>query len=341
MSVMIKEAALSEQEMVAEAERALEDISKVREAVGAVIFGQESVVERTLVALLAGGHALLVGVPGLAKTKLVETLGTVLGLDARRVQFTPDLMPSDILGSEVMEQDDNGRRSFRFIPGPIFTQLLMADEINRASPRTQSALLQSMQEYHVTVAGARHDLPSPFHVLATQNPLEQEGTYELPEAQLDRFMYHIEVNYPSLQEEEQVLARASSLPASPPKPVLTGERVRAMQATIAGVHCSNYMVSYVARLIRATRPGDPFAPDYVNDLVEWGAGPRAGQYLIAGGKALAAMDGRPSVAPADIQALAVPALRHRVAPNFQAQADGVTSVDLVTRVLEATPVPKG
>ncbi|MEP4421710.1 MAG: AAA family ATPase, partial [Nitratireductor sp.] len=192
MGVTVKQQAIDEKQMIAAAEGALADISRTREAVGRVVFGQETVVERTMVAILAGGHALLVGVPGLAKTKLVETLGTVLGLDSRRIQFTPDLMPSDILGSEVMEQDDNGKRYFRFIPGPVFSQLLMADEINRASPRTQSALLQSMQEYHVTVAGARHDLPAPFHVLATQNPLEQEGTYPLPEAQLDRFLMQVD-----------------------------------------------------------------------------------------------------------------------------------------------------
>ena len=205
MSVMLKEAPIGETEMIAEAERALADISRVRDGVGRVIFGQQSVVERTLVALFAGGHALLVGVPGLAKTKLVETLGVVLGMESRRVQFTPDLMPSDILGSEVMEQDEHGKRSFRFIRGPIFAQLLMADEINRASPRTQSALLQSMQEYHVTVAGQRHDLPSPFHVLATQNPVEQEGTDPLPEAQLDRFLMRVDVVNPQVDAERRIL----------------------------------------------------------------------------------------------------------------------------------------
>ncbi|TIT88877.1 MAG: AAA family ATPase, partial [Mesorhizobium sp.] len=211
MSVMIKESPLSDKAMIEEAEKALADISKVRDAVGRVIFGQEAVVERTLVALLAGGHALLVGVPGLAKTKLVETLGIVLGLDSRRVQFTPDLMPSDILGSEVMEQDEFGKRSFRFISGPIFTQLLMADEINRASPRTQSALLQAMQEYHVTIAGVRHDLPSPFHVLATQNPLEQEGTYPLPEAQLDRFLMQVDILYPEIEAERRILLETTGV----------------------------------------------------------------------------------------------------------------------------------
>ena len=232
MSMMIKEAPISDRDMVAEAEKALADISKVRTGVGRVIFGQENVVERALVALLAGGHALLVGVPGLAKTKLVETLGVVLGLDARRIQFTPDLMPSDILGSEVMEQDDNGRRSFRFIPGPVFAQLLMADEINRASPRTQSALLQSMQEYHVTIAGARHDLPSPFHVLATQNPLEQEGTYPLPEAQLDRFLMQIDILYPEIEAERRILHETTGVEDARAENVLTPQRLKDIQLLI-------------------------------------------------------------------------------------------------------------
>ena len=216
MSVMVKESPIDEKQMIAEAEKALSDISRIRDGVGKVIFGQESVIERTLVAILAGGHALLVGMPGLAKTKLVETLGVVLGLDARRIQFTPDLMPSDILGSEVMEQDDIGKRSFRFIRGPIFAQLLMADEINRASPRTQSALLQSMQEYHVTIAGARHDLPAPFHVLATQNPLEQEGTYPLPEAQLDRFLMQVDILYPEIEAEWRIVLETSGVDEAKP-----------------------------------------------------------------------------------------------------------------------------
>jgi MoxR-like ATPase len=249
MSVIIKQAQISEKEMVAEAEKALSDISRVREGVGRVIFGQESVVERTLVALLAGGHALLVGVPGLAKTKLVETLGVVLGMDARRIQFTPDLMPSDILGSEVMEQDELGKRSFRFIPGPIFAQLLMADEINRASPRTQSALLQSMQEYHVTVAGARHDLPSPFHVLATQNPLEQEGTYPLPEAQLDRFLMQIDILYPELEAERRILLETTGVEDARAQNVLTPDRLgpgpRASQALTL---CARARALYDGRL---------------------------------------------------------------------------------------------
>ncbi|MGB6118812.1 MAG: AAA family ATPase, partial [Mesorhizobium sp.] len=228
MSVITRESAMSEKEMVAEAERALEDISNIRKGVARVIFGQEQVVERTLVAILAGGHALLVGVPGLAKTKLVETLGVVLGLDSSRIQFTPDLMPSDILGSEVMETDEHGKRSFRFLPGPIFAQLLMADEINRASPRTQSALLQSMQEYHVTVAGHRHDLPQPFHVLATQNPLEQEGTYPLPEAQLDRFLMQVDILYPELAAERRILLETTGVEEARPANMLTAERLAAI-----------------------------------------------------------------------------------------------------------------
>ena len=253
MSMMIKEAPISDRDMVAEAEKALADISRVRTGVGRVIFGQENVVERALVALLAGGHALLVGVPGLAKTKLVETLGIVLGLDARRIQFTPDLMPSDILGSEVMEQDDNGRRSFRFIPGPVFAQLLMADEINRASPRTQSALLQSMQEYHVTIAGARYDLPSPFHVLATQNPLEQEGTYPLPEAQLDRFLMQIDILYPAIEAERRILHETTGVEDAKAENVLTPQRLKDIQQLIRRMPVSEAVLEAILALVRSAQ----------------------------------------------------------------------------------------
>jgi len=316
------------------------DVNALMDEVAKVIIGQEEVLKLMLAACFSRGHCLLVGVPGLAKTSMVKALAGALDLPFKRIQFTPDLMPSDITGTEVLG-DEEGRRVFRFVPGPLFASVILADEINRTPPKTQAALLEAMQEHQVTVANQSHALPDPFLVIATQNPIEQEGTYELPEAQLDRFMVQIEVNYPTLQEEEQVLARASLGPSLQLSPALSGERVREIQALIAGVHCSNYMVSYVARLIRATRPGDPFAPAFVNELVEWGAGPRAGQFLIHGGKALAAMDGRPTVSPADIQVLAIPVLRHRVAANFQAQADGVSSVDIVTRVLEATPIPKG
>jgi len=316
------------------------DVNSLLDEVAKAIIGQDEVLRLMLAACFARGHCLLVGVPGLAKTSMVKTLAAALELPFKRIQFTPDLMPGDITGTEVLVEED-GKRTFRFVPGPLFASVLLGDEINRTPPKTQAALLEAMQERQVTVANRTHPLPDPFLVIATQNPIEQEGTYELPEAQLDRFMFQIEVNYPTLQEEELVLARASIGFPAPIHPALSGDRVREMQQLIAGVHCSNYMVSYVARLIRATRPGDPFAPGFVNELVEWGAGPRAGQYLIHGGKALAAMDGRPTVSPADIQALALPVMRHRVAPNFQAQADGVNSVELVRRVLEATPIPKG
>ncbi|MCO5070475.1 MAG: MoxR family ATPase [Rhizobiaceae bacterium] len=333
MSVMMKEAALTEQEMVAEAERALADISRVRDGVGKVIFGQESVVERTLVALLAGGHALLVGVPGLAKTKLVETLGTVLGLDERRIQFTPDLMPSDILGSEVMEQDDHGKRSFRFIPGPIFAQLLMADEINRASPRTQSALLQSMQEYHVTVAGHRHDLPAPFHVLATQNPLEQEGTYPLPEAQLDRFLMQVDILYPELDAERRILIETTGIDEQRAQQVLTAERLKEIQLLIRRMPVPESVVEAILALVRAARPGQGNAE--TDKHVAWGPGPRASQALTLCARARALYDGRLAPSVDDVRALAEPVLQHRMALTFAARAEGMSVRDVVARLVKA------
>jgi len=332
MSAMTKEPALSDSEMVAQAERALADISKVRQGVGTVIFGQESVVERSLVALLAGGHALLVGVPGLAKTKLVETLGIVLGLDARRIQFTPDLMPSDILGSEVMDQDDHGKRSFRFIPGPIFAQLLMADEINRASPRTQSALLQSMQEYHVTVAGARHDLPAPFHVLATQNPLEQEGTYPLPEAQLDRFLMQIDILYPELEAERRILIETTGVHEAKASNVLTPQRLREIQVLIRRMPVPESVVEAILSLVRAARPGQGNAD--TDKHVAWGPGPRASQALTLCARARALFDGRLAPSIDDVRALAEPVLQHRMALTFAARAEGMTVRDAVSRLVK-------
>jgi MoxR-like ATPase len=333
MSVMIKEAAIGEREMIAEAEKALDDISKVREGVGRVIFGQESVVERTMVALLAGGHALLVGVPGLAKTKLVETLGVVLGLDSRRVQFTPDLMPSDIIGSEVMEQDENGRRSFRFIPGPIFAQLLMADEINRASPRTQSALLQSMQEYHVTVAGARHDLPSPFHVLATQNPLEQEGTYPLPEAQLDRFLMQIDILYPDVAAERRILLETTGVEDAKPQNVLDPARLKAIQLLIRRMPVPESVVETILNLVRSARPGQGNVE--TDKHVAWGPGPRASQALTLCARARALYDGRLAPSEDDVLALAEPVLQHRMALTFAARAEGMSVRDVIARLVKA------
>ncbi len=333
MSVaVIKEPLLSEREMVAEAEKALADISKVRAGVGSVIFGQEGVVERTLVALLAGGHALLVGVPGLAKTKLVDTLGVVLGLDARRIQFTPDLMPSDILGSEVMEQDEGGRRSFRFIPGPVFAQLLMADEINRASPRTQSALLQSMQEYHVTIAGARHDLPSPFHVLATQNPLEQEGTYPLPEAQLDRFLMQIDVPYPEIDAERRILLETTGVDEAHAENVLTPERLKEVQTLIRRMPVPETVVEAILSLVRSARPGQGDAETDRN--IAWGPGPRASQALTLCTRARALYDGRLAPSVDDVKALAEPVLQHRMALTFAARAEGMTVRDVIARLVK-------
>jgi MoxR-like ATPase len=332
MSIVVKEPALTEAEMVAQAESALSDIARVRENVGEVIFGQEAVVERCIVAILAGGHALLVGVPGLAKTKLVETLGTVLGLDGRRIQFTPDLMPSDIIGSEVMDQDDTGRRSFRFIKGPLFAQLLMADEINRASPRTQSALLQSMQEYHVTVAGERHDLPRPFHVLATQNPLEQEGTYPLPEAQLDRFLMQVDVNYPDLEAERRILLATTGVAEASARPVLGAERLAEIQKLVRLMPVPESVVEAILKLVRSARPGEGHAE--TDRYVAWGPGPRASQALMLCARARALYDGRLAPSIDDVAALAEPVLQHRMALNFAARAEGKTVRDVVARLVK-------
>jgi len=333
MGVMAKNTAISDADMIAEAEAALADLARVREGVGKVIFGQETVVERTMVAILAGGHALLVGVPGLAKTKLVETRGTVLGLDARRVQFTPDLMPSDILGSEVMEQDEAGKRFFRFLPGPIFAQLLMADEINRASPRTQSALLQAMQEYHVTIAGARHDLPAPFHVLATQNPLEQEGTYPLPEAQLDRFLMQVDILYPELEAERRILLETTGMADSRAENVVTAERLRAIQSLVRRMPVPESVVEAILTLVRSARPGNGNAD--TDKHVAWGPGPRASQALTLCARARALYDGRLAPSVDDIHALAEPVLQHRMALTFAARAEGMNVRDVVARLVKA------
>ncbi len=333
MSAMTREIGISETDMIAEAEKALADISKIRDGVGRVIFGQESVVERTMVAILAGGHALLVGVPGLAKTKLVETLGVVLGLDSRRIQFTPDLMPSDILGSEVMEQDEQGKRGFRFLPGPIFAQLLMADEINRASPRTQSALLQAMQEYHVTVAGARHDLPSPFHVLATQNPLEQEGTYPLPEAQLDRFLMQVDILYPELAAERRILLETTGTVDAKAENVLTAERLRQIQLLIRRMPVPESVVEAILTLVRSARPGNGNAD--TDKHVAWGPGPRASQALTLCARARALFDGRLAPSIDDVHALAEPVLQHRMALTFAARAEGMHVRDIIARLVKA------
>lgn len=325
------ETGLDEKAVIAAAEHALADIALVRKEVGKVIFGQESVVEQTMLAILSGGHALLVGVPGLAKTKLVATLGTVLGLSSSRIQFTPDLMPSDILGSEVMDQDENGKRSFRFVPGPIFTQLLMADEINRASPRTQSALLQAMQEYHVTVAGRANDLPRPFHVLATQNPLEQEGTYPLPEAQLDRFLLQVDVNYPDLAAERRILLETTGTGEAHAGQAITSARLQEIQTLIRQMPIGETVLDAILSLVRSARPGNGNAA--TDKQVAWGPGPRAGQALMLCARARALYDGRLAPSVDDVLALAEPVLQHRMALTFAARAEGISVRDVIASLV--------
>jgi MoxR-like ATPase len=314
--------------LVAEVELLGDRLQRVRNSVGHVIFGQQEVVEQTLITLLSGGHALLVGVPGLGKTKLVETLGAVLGLDARRVQFTPDLMPADIIGSEVLEESEGGRRAFRFLPGPVFCQLLMADEINRASPRTQSALLQAMQEQRVAVAGVVHPLPVPFHVLATQNPIEQEGTYPLPEAQLDRFLLEVEVGYPDEAAERAMLLATTGTREAKPAAALTGPELIAAQALIRSIPVGDSVLNAILKLVRSARPeGSPL--EAVHKQLAWGPGPRAAQALMLATRARAVLDGRLAPSVEDVLALAEPVLRHRMALNFAARADGVQLGDVI------------
>lgn len=333
MSVAVTPETANPEQIVAEAERALADIARIRESIGTVIFGQEKVIERTLVAVLAGGHALLVGVPGLAKTKLVETLGTVLGLSGQRIQFTPDLMPSDIIGSEVMELDADGRRAFRYLKGPIFAQLLMADEINRASPRTQSALLQAMQEYHVTVAGQRYDLPAPFHVLATQNPLEQEGTYPLPEAQLDRFLMQIDILYPELAAERRILLETTGAFEAKAYAIVNAERLIQMQALVRRMPVSESVVEAILKLVRSARPDAD--NEHAKKHIAWGPGPRASQALMLCARARALYEGRLAPSVDDVKALAEPVLQHRMALNFAARADGMHIRDVIANLVKA------
>jgi MoxR-like ATPase len=316
--------------IVRSAEQVSGQIRAARDAIATVIFGQERVVENTLVTILSGGHALLIGVPGLAKTKLVETLGVTLGLDAKRIQFTPDLMPADILGSEVLDETEKGRRQFRFVPGPVFCQLLMADEINRASPRTQSALLQAMQEHHVTVAGVRHDLPKPFHVLATQNPIEQEGTYPLPEAQLDRFMFQIDVPYPSLEAERRMLfATTGEEDEMAAKVLKTAELISAQRLTRL-IPVGEQVTDAILRVVRAARPGEDASKE-INHGVAWGPSPRASQALMLGIRARALLQGRLSPSIDDVAELIGPVFKHRMALNFTARAEGETIEAIIAR----------
>jgi len=317
----------------------LEEINQIHEAymalkheVGKVIVGQEKVIEELLIALFAGGHCLLVGVPGLAKTLLISTVAKALDLKFSRIQFTPDLMPSDITGTEILEEEaGTGKRAFRFVKGPVFANVILADEINRTPPKTQAALLQAMQEHQVTAGGETFELELPFFVLATQNPIEQEGTYPLPEAQLDRFMFHINVEYPSEEEELEIVEKTTSRPMAEPMPVLDAEKILRIQELVRQVPISKHVLEYAIRLVRATRDGSiPGIKDYVG----WGAGPRAGQHLVLGSKVRAIMEGRPTPACDDIRKIAPPVLRHRIVTNFNADADGVTAEEIIKSLLE-------
>ncbi len=303
-------------------------LQEARTEIGKAIFGQNEVIDRILITLMSGGHVLLIGVPGLAKTLMVDTTAKVLGLGSNRIQCTPDLMPADILGSEVLEQSETGKRDFRFIKGPIFTQFLMADEINRASPRTQSALLQAMQEGGVTVGGKHYDLPKPFHVLATQNPIEQEGTYPLPEAQLDRFLMQIDVDYPDEESERTVILATTSNRDNSVKTVLKDGELLAIQSLVRDMPVGEAVVTAILKLVRAARPG-PDAAAIINDYVFWAPGPRAAQALMLAIRARALLEGRPAPSTDDVTALAEAVLKHRMALNYQARADGITLHDVI------------
>ncbi len=323
----------TQDDIVPRIEAAGERLRRVHKAAASVIFGQDLVIERTLVTLLAGGHALLIGVPGLAKTLLVDTLGKVLGLESKRIQFTPDLMPSDIIGSEVLEDSPNQRRSFRFIAGPIFTQLLMADEINRASPKTQSALLQAMQEHHVTVAGQRHDVPTPFHVLATQNPLEQEGTYPLPEAQLDRFLLQIDVTYPDLAAERRMLFATTGVEERKLEAIFSAQELMTAQRLVRQIPVPDKVVEAILKLVRSARP-DEGADEETRRFIAWGPGPRASQALTLAVRAKALIDGRLAPSVDDVIALAEPVLKHRMALSFTARTEGQEIGAVIARLTQ-------
>jgi MoxR-like ATPase len=326
--------------VAASTESLLSAATRLRAEVAKRIVGQDRVVEEVLMAMLAGGHALLVGVPGLAKTLMIRSIAEAMRLDFRRIQFTPDLVPSDITGTEILEDDPTtGKRQFRFVHGPIFTNILLADEINRTPPRTQAALLEAMQERHVTAAGQTMLLPKPFFVLATQNPIEQEGTYPLPEAQLDRFIFDIRIDYPDEAEEVGILRATTVVDRTQLQPVISGEETLALQQLVRELPAAEPALLYAARLARATRPGRPEAPPIVKQYVRWGAGPRAGQALILGAKAHALLHGRHAVSPEDIRRVALPVLRHRVLVNFAAEAEGVTTEQVVEALLSHVEPP--
>jgi MoxR-like ATPase len=305
-----------------------------------VVVGQGEVIEQVLAAIFTRGHCLLVGVPGLAKTLMVSSISQILSTSFKRIQFTPDLMPSDITGTMVLDELQDGKREFRFVRGPIFANVVLADEINRTPPKTQAALLEAMQERQVTAGQETYKLPDPFFVIATQNPIEQEGTYPLPEAQLDRFMFNIKVDYPTLDDERQIVAMSAKDNKPEVTKVLTGERIMAWQKLVQKIEVPGFVIDFIVKLVRSTRPKDPTAPDLVKRLVDWGAGPRAGQFLVRAGQAFAAMDGRPSVAIDDVKKGAIPVLRHRVSANFQAQAEGKSSDDIVSELLKVVSEPE-
>jgi len=317
-------------------EEAADLVARLDAEVGRAIIGQQRVRREILTCLLAGGHCLLRGVPGLAKTLLIKTLADAVSLKFSRIQFTPDLMPSDILGTELIEDDAaGGKRHVRFVPGPVFANIILADEINRTPPRTQAALLEAMQEYQVTVGGIRYPLERPLFVLATENPIEQEGTYPLPEAQLDRFMFNVVIDYPELDDERRILAETTTTAGASVRRVATGDSIEAASALVRALPAASNVIDYALRLIRATRPDDPSAPTPVKEWIRWGVGPRAGQALVLGAKAAALLDGRTVPAPDDVTNVAFPVLRHRMLVNYQAEADGVTPDDVIAKLLAA------
>lgn len=315
--------------------------SAITREISKVIIGQKQVIDQLLISLLSSGHCLLVGVPGLAKTLLISTLADVLNLKFNRIQFTPDLMPSDITGTEIIEDDHGtGKRQFRFVKGPVFANIILADEINRTPPKTQAALLQAMQEHEVTAAGHTYTLDEPFFVLATQNPIEQEGTYPLPEAQLDRFMFNVFVDYPARDEEEQIVKSTTTVAEHQLNRILSPAEIVAFQQLVRRVPVSDHLVRYAVSLVRSTRPNENGAPDFVKNWVNWGAGPRASQFLVLAAKTRAILDGRPTPGPDDIRFAAYPVLRHRIVTSFNAEADGVDSMEIVRRLLDTVKVEK-
>jgi len=314
--------------------------SRLVEEIHKVIIGQDEVIEQLMIVLFCEGHCVIVGVPGLAKTLLIRTLSQVLRLSFNRIQFTPDLMPSDVTGTQIIEEDlTTGRRAFRFVKGPAFANIILADEINRTPPKTQAALLQAMQEYQVTVAGETYNLDRPFFVLATQNPIEQEGTYPLPEAQLDRFMFMVNIDYPQRDEERQIVKHTTRATLGEPRAVLSAEDITRLQHIVRRIPVSDHVVDYAVNLVRATRPGEESVPSFISDWLTWGAGPRAAQYLVLGAKAHAVLQGRFNVSCNDVRHVALPVMRHRIFTNFNADAEGVTPEDVIRRLMETIPEP--